>query len=69
MMDGSLVFTGRVVRVEETPLGRLGRVSVRGATVEVVLDLVSAAGVGDTVLVHAGVAVSLLRDGGEPVEA
>ena len=69
MMNGSLVFTGRVVRIEETPLGRLGRVSVRGATVEVVLDLVRAAGVGDTVLVHAGVAVSLLRDGGESVEA
>jgi len=44
----------------------VGRVSVRGATVEVVLDLVPAAGVGDTVLVHAGVALSTLREGGGP---
>ncbi len=68
MMDGSLVFAGRVISVEEGRFGRCGRVSVRGATVEVVLDLVPAAGVGDTVLVHAGIAVSLLRDGGESVD-
>ncbi len=68
MMDGSLVFTGTVIAVQETVLGRQGRVSVRGATVEVALDLVPAAGVGDSVLVHAGVAVSLLRDGAEPVD-
>ncbi|HXY39049.1 MAG TPA: HypC/HybG/HupF family hydrogenase formation chaperone [Vicinamibacteria bacterium] len=68
MMDGSLVVTGRVLSVEEAPFGRCGRVSVRGATVEVALDLVPAAGVGDVVLVHAGVALSLLRDGGESVD-
>jgi hydrogenase maturation factor len=62
MMDGPLVFTARVVSVEEGPLGRCGRVSVRGATVEVALDLVPAVRTGDSVLVHAGVALSLVRD-------
>jgi hydrogenase maturation factor len=42
-------------------------VSVRGAQVEVALDFVPEARAGDSVLVHAGVALSLLRD--EPVAA
>jgi hydrogenase maturation factor len=37
-------------------------VSVRGAMVEVALDLVPEAGEGDTVLVHAGVALSIVRE-------
>jgi hydrogenase maturation factor len=63
MMDGPQVLTGRVLSVHEGPGGRLGRVSVRGATVEVALDLVPEAGVGDSVLVHAGVALSRVREG------
>ena len=63
MMDGWLVVTGRVVSLQTAPGGRSGRVSVRGATVEVALDLVPEAVVGDSVLVHAGVALSLVREG------
>jgi hydrogenase maturation factor len=60
-MDGTLVFAGRVRAVREGPEGRLGCVSVRGARVEVALDLVPSAREGDTVLVHAGVALSVVR--------
>jgi hydrogenase maturation factor len=62
MMEGPLVFTGRLVALEDAPEGRRGRVSVRGARLEVALDLVPEAKAGDTVLVHAGVALSLVRD-------
>jgi hydrogenase maturation factor len=61
-MDGTLVLTGRVASVVDGPDGRVGRVSVRGAMVEVALDLVPEAGEGDTVLVHAGVALSIVRE-------
>ncbi|MGE5124961.1 MAG: HypC/HybG/HupF family hydrogenase formation chaperone [Betaproteobacteria bacterium] len=61
-MDGPLVFSGRLVALREGASGRTGRVSVRGATVEVALDLVPEAREGDGVLVHAGVALSVLRD-------
>jgi hydrogenase maturation factor len=63
MMDGTLVFTGRIVSVVEARHGRVGRVSVRGAKVDVALDLVPAAREGDEVLLHAGVALSVV---GEP---
>ncbi len=59
-MEGSLVYAGRIVAVQDGPDGRTGRLSVRGARREVVLDLVPEAELGDTVLVHAGVALSLL---------
>jgi len=62
-MDGTLVFTGRVASVHTLPEGRVGRVSVRGARVDVALDLVPEARAGDTVLVHAGVALSVVREG------
>ena len=62
MMDGTLVFTGRVVSIAEGPDGRVGKVSVRGAQVEVALDLVPDAQAGDSVLVNAGVALSLVRE-------
>ncbi len=62
-MDGSHVVTARLLSVEDGPDGRRGRVSVRGATVEVALDLVPEARVGDSVLVHAGVALSRVREG------
>jgi hydrogenase maturation factor len=65
MMEGPLVFTGRVVELREGPEGRVGRVSVRGARVDVALDLVPDARRGDAVLVHAGVALALLREHGE----
>jgi hydrogenase maturation factor len=60
-MDGALVFAGRIGAIRHGPEGRSGRVSVRGARVDVALDLVPEAGEGDTVLVHAGVAVSIVR--------
>jgi len=66
--DGPLVFTARLVEVRETAEGRAGRVSVRGARTEVALDLVPEAREGDTVLVHAGVALSLVKDAVSGVE-
>ena len=62
MMDGPLPFTGRLVALQDGADGRIGRVSVRGAQVDVALDLVPEAKPGDSVLVHAGVALSLVRD-------
>ena len=61
MSDGLLVFTGQLVELREGPEGRVGCVSVRGARVEVALDFVPEARPGDTVLVHAGVVLSLMR--------
>jgi hydrogenase maturation factor len=61
-MEGPLVYTGRVVDVRDGPGGRVGRVGVRGARVEVALALVPEAKAGDDVLVHAGVALTVVRD-------
>lgn len=63
MSQASLVFSGRLTEVRDGAEGRVGRVSVRGARAEVALDLVPEAREGDTVLVHAGVALSLLGEG------
>ncbi len=65
---GPAVFTGRVVEVDDAPGGRVGLVSVRGARTSVVLDLVPEAKAGDTVLVHAGVALALVRGAPDGVE-
>ena len=62
MMEGTHVYTGRVMELRDGPEGRVGRVSVRGARVEVALDLVPEARAGDAVLVHAGVALSIVKD-------
>jgi hydrogenase maturation factor len=62
MMEGTLVYTGRIVEVRDGPAGVVGEVSVRGARVEVALDLVPEARAGDDVLVHAGVALSIVKD-------
>jgi hydrogenase maturation factor len=61
MMEGTLVYTGRLVEVREGPAGRVGRLSVRGARTEVALDFVPEARAGDDVLVHAGVALSIVE--------
>jgi hydrogenase maturation factor len=63
---GALVYVGSLTSVHEGAEGRLGSVSVRGARVEVALDLVPAAAVGDAVLVHAGVALTVVCE--EPAE-
>jgi hydrogenase maturation factor len=68
MMDGSAVVTARIVDLCEAAHGRSGRVSVRGALVEVALDLVPGARAGDSVLVHAGVALSIVRDGSDSLD-
>jgi hydrogenase maturation factor len=68
-MDGTLVFAGRVASLVDGPQGRVGRVSVRGAQVDVALDLVPEAREGDTVLVHAGVALSIVREDAAAVAA
>ncbi|HEX9189427.1 MAG TPA: HypC/HybG/HupF family hydrogenase formation chaperone [Vicinamibacteria bacterium] len=68
MSDGPPVFLARVVDVLDTAGGRAGRVSVRGARAEVALDLVPEARVGDTVLVQAGVALSLVTEAPPGVE-
>jgi hydrogenase maturation factor len=65
MMEGTLVYTGRIVEVRDGPAGVVGQVSVRGARVEVALDLVPGARAGDDVLVHAGVALSIVEDPAE----
>jgi len=65
MSEAPPVYAARVLALSQGRDGRLGRVSVRGARLEVALDLVPEAAPGDTVLVHAGVALSLMRDGDE----
>jgi hydrogenase maturation factor len=67
-MNEAPVFTARLVELCDGASGRVGRVSVRGARTDVLLDLVPEAAVGDTVLVHAGVALSLVRDAPGGVE-
>jgi hydrogenase maturation factor len=61
MTESLHVFTGRITRVREESAGREGRVSVGGAGAWVALDLVPDAREGDTVLVHAGVALARVR--------
>jgi hydrogenase maturation factor len=65
MREQPLVCAGRLVELVEGPDGRTGRVSVRGACASVVLDLVPEARAGDTVLIHAGVALALMGDAAE----
>jgi hydrogenase maturation factor len=60
MMEGTHVYTARIVEVREDPGGLVGRVSLRGARAEVALDLVPEAREGDAVLVHAGVALTIV---------
>ncbi len=62
MMASPQVVAGRVVALRPGGPWRLGRVSVRGAEIEVALDLVAEARVGDVVLVHAGVALCIVHD-------
>jgi hydrogenase maturation factor len=62
MSEQPVVYAGRLVELAEGPDGRTGRVSVRGARASVVLDLVPEARAGDTVLIHAGVALALMGD-------
>jgi hydrogenase maturation factor len=54
------LFVGVIEDVRETRTGREGTVSVRGARVLVALDAVPEARPGDSVLIHAGVALSRL---------
>jgi len=68
MSDAAPVFAARLVELYEGPCGRAGRVSVRGARTDVLLDLVPEARAGDAVLVHAGVALALVRDAPDGVE-
>ena len=64
MMDGPAVVVGRVVELHEGPAGLEGRVSVRGAQVEVAFDLLPDVAVGDSVLFHAGVALARVQEEG-----
>jgi hydrogenase expression/formation protein HypC len=66
--EGPLVFTGRLVELREGPEGQVGRVSVHGARIDVALAFVPEARPGDIVLVHAGVALSLVTDQADTVE-
>ncbi len=67
MMDGPAVVVGEVVELREGPAGLDGRVSVRGAVVEVAFDFLPDARVGDTVLFQAGVAFARVQE--EELEA
>jgi hydrogenase maturation factor len=64
MREVPAVVVGRVVELREGPSGLEGRVSVRGARVEVAFDLLPEARVGDTVLFHAGVALARVEEEG-----
>ena len=64
MMDGPAVVVGEVVELREGPAGVDGRVSVRGALVEVAFDFLPDARVGDTVLFQAGAALARLQEEG-----
>ena len=71
-MDGPeelrvIVFIGEIREIREDADGRHGEVSVGGARTDVALDLVPEARSGDRVLVHAGVALSVLS-GADPPE-
>jgi len=58
---------GRLESVRELPDGRWGTIDVRGARVEVALDAVPEARVGDSLLVEGGVALARLQEeGGVP---
>jgi len=56
-----ILFVGEIQEIHEDAHGRRAEVTVRGARVEVALDVVPEARVGDSVLVHAGVALQVLR--------
>ena len=64
MMDGPAVVVGEVMALREGPAGLDGRVSVRGALVEVAFDFLPDVRIGDTVLFQAGVALARVRDEG-----
>ena len=55
------LFVGRIQAILDGAAGRRAALSVRGARVEVELELLPEARVGDSVLVHAGVALALLE--------
>jgi hydrogenase maturation factor len=58
---------GRLEAVRDGPDGRWGTVDVRGARIEVALEAVPEARVGDSLLLEAGVALArLLEEGGVP---
>jgi hydrogenase expression/formation protein HypC len=58
-----LAVPGRVLNItNEDPLMRAGRADFGGIVKEVNLALVPEAGVGDYVIVHVGVAISLLDE-------
>jgi hydrogenase maturation factor len=61
-MDGPAVVVGRVVKLRDGPAGVDGRVSVRGAVVEVAFDFLPDVRVGDTVLFQAGVALARVQE-------
>ncbi len=54
-------FTGQIVEIYEADGMRMGKLRVGGALTRVALALLPEARVGDTVLVHAGVAVSKIE--------
>jgi hydrogenase maturation factor len=60
--DSTLVVAARITALRDGAEGPVARVSVGGAGRLVAVDLVPEARVGDTVLVHAGVALSLVHD-------
>ncbi len=59
-----IVYEGRITALRAEGSGRVATLSVRGARVEVAADLVPEAAVGDTVIVHAGVALGIADRGG-----
>ena len=56
------LFVARVIETRQTPEGREGTVSLRGALRAVALDAVPEARVGDAVLVEAGAALAVVGE-------
>ena len=58
-----LAIPGKIMRLlDKVPLSRMAEVSFSGARKVISLAFVPEAGVGDYVVVHAGVAISLLDE-------
>ena len=55
------LLVGKVVSIWAGGQGRSATVSVRGVLAEIALDLVPRAQVGDSVLIHAGVALACME--------
>jgi hydrogenase maturation factor len=69
MSVGAVTVVARIRELRSSAEGPAAVVSVRGARMIVALELVPDARVGDDVLIHAGVAMALVREERDDVES